>query len=95
MTAGILVLFAGYTIGSYGIVLLRGWDIPWRQWVNPLDPWQWPAKGTAMPPIPAGQIFPGKGSAPAPAAAGAGPVPGPGGNPASNPDGTVAGGHGR
>jgi hypothetical protein len=54
MTAGILVLFGAYTIGSYGVVLLKGWDIPWRAWVDPLHPWTtWPA-----PKIPAGQVFP-------------------------------------
>jgi hypothetical protein len=54
MTAGILVLFGAYTIGSYGVVLLKGWNIPWRAWVDPLHPWTtWPA-----PKIPAGQVFP-------------------------------------
>jgi hypothetical protein len=60
MTIGIITIFAGYTIASYGVVLLKGWDITWRQWISPLNPWQW--SGTP-PPIPTGQVFPGgKGS---------------------------------
>lgn len=57
MTAGLLVMFAGYTVGSYGLVLLRGWDIPFRRWVNPLNPWTWPAKGAKIPQIPATRVF--------------------------------------
>ena len=56
MTAGILIVFAGYTVASYGIVLLKDWDIPWKSWVNPLHPWSWPAG--AVPSVPAGQVFP-------------------------------------
>ena len=41
-TIPILILFAGYTITSYGIVLLKGYDITLRQWVNPLAGFQWP-----------------------------------------------------
>lgn len=59
MTAGIVVMFAGYTIASYGIVLLRGYDITWKQWINPLAPWTWPAKGTQIPKVPATQFLPG------------------------------------
>jgi len=58
MTAGIIVIFAGYTVASYGVCLLRGYDIPWKQWVDPLDPWQWPARAS-VPRIPATQILPG------------------------------------
>lgn len=56
MTAAILVVFAGYTVASYGVVLLRDYDIPWRRWINPLDPWTWPEG--KPPAIPATQIFP-------------------------------------
>jgi hypothetical protein len=55
MTAGLIVIFAGYTIASYGVVLLRGYDIPFRQWIDPTDPWQWPA---TVPTIPATQLWP-------------------------------------
>jgi hypothetical protein len=56
MTAGILIIFAGYTIASYGAVLLKGYDIPFSRWINPLNPWQWPSG--AVPVVPAGQILP-------------------------------------
>lgn len=58
MTAGIFLIFAGYTVASYGVVLLKGWDIPWRQWVNPLDAWQWPGSASDIPKTPATQILP-------------------------------------
>jgi hypothetical protein len=55
-TAGLLIVFAGYAVGSYGVVLLRGYDISPKQWFNPLHPLtSWPARGT----IPATQIWPG------------------------------------
>lgn len=57
MTAGIIVIFAGYTIASYGICLLRDYDIPFRQWINPLNPFQWPARGS-VPKIPGSQVLP-------------------------------------
>jgi hypothetical protein len=59
-TIGIVIMFAGYTIASYGIVLLKGWDISWKQWIDPLDPWQW--SGTPQP-VPSTQVFPSAASA--------------------------------
>lgn len=59
MTAGILIVFAGYTIASYGVVLLKGYNITLKQWIDPLDPYVWP-KG-AIPTVPPGQTFPGSG----------------------------------
>jgi hypothetical protein len=58
MTRVIVVMFAGYTIGSYGWILIKGYDVPWRRWVNPLDPWTWP-KGADIPKVPAGHLLPG------------------------------------
>ena len=58
MTAGgFLFAFAGYTVISYGYVLIRGWNIPWKSWVNPLAPYQWPSSGTPKP-VPSTQVFP-------------------------------------
>lgn len=54
---GILVVFAGYTVTSYGWVLLRGYNITFRQWVSPLNPYIW--QGTPGT-VPTGQIFPGQ-----------------------------------
>lgn len=53
-----LLGWAAYAGGGYGYVLLRGWNIPFREWVSPLDPYQWPAGGP--PPIPDTIIFPGQ-----------------------------------
>lgn len=61
MTAGIVVIFVGYTASSYGVALLRGYDIPLKNWVDPLHPYQWPAG--KVPTIPPGQVFPGGQSA--------------------------------
>jgi hypothetical protein len=55
-TAGIIILFIGYAVTSYGVVLLMGWNVPWRSWIDPLHPYRWPAGGAT--PIPAGQVFP-------------------------------------
>ena|SRR5215472_1042607 len=55
VTFAILVAFAGYTVMSYGYVLIRGWDIPFRNWIDPLHPWIW--AGTPAP-IPPGQVLP-------------------------------------
>jgi len=55
MTAGLVIIFAGYAITSYGVVLLRGYNIPWKQWINPLNPWSWQ---TGVTQTPATQILP-------------------------------------
>jgi hypothetical protein len=57
VTASILVLFAGYTVASYGVVLLKGYDVPWRNWVNPLKPYTWPTSGS-IPQASPTQVFP-------------------------------------
>lgn len=59
--AGMLLVWAGYGVSSYGWILLRGLDVPFRSWMSPLNPYQWPAGGPAL--IPDNQLFPG--SAPA------------------------------
>ena len=59
MTAGIVIIFAGYTIASYGKVLLAGWDITFRQWIDPTKAWTWPAKGADIPKVPDTQFLPG------------------------------------
>jgi hypothetical protein len=52
--AGLLIIFAGYAVGSYGIILMRGYNISPQQWFDPLHPLtSWPAKGS----IPSTQIF--------------------------------------
>jgi hypothetical protein len=61
---GILLVWAGYGVGSYGWCLLRGYDVPFRAWMSPLNPYQWPAGGPTF--IPDNQLFPtGQGGQPA------------------------------
>jgi hypothetical protein len=50
------IIWAGYAMASYGIVLLKGWDIGWREWISPLHPYQWP--GGSPPQAPATAVFP-------------------------------------
>lgn len=104
IAAGIVLMFMGYGVGSYGYVLVRGWDITLRQWFSPINPWQWPAGD--IPKVPPGQIMPG--APPGSSSSGGGGGVSPGIN-AANPlggasqsgapqpgvQGTVAGGHGR
>ena len=59
---GIGIIFAGYAVGSWGYVLVKGWNITLREWVSPLHPYQWPASGSP-PPVPPNRVFPG-GAAP-------------------------------
>lgn len=63
LTFGMVVMFGGYTVASYGWVLLRGWDIPFRQWISPLHPYSWPAGGGEPPTIPGSQLLPSSASA--------------------------------
>lgn len=59
IVAPIIVMFLGYTAGSYGIVLMKSWEIPFRSWISPLHPYQWPVDGSSPPVMPEGQLFPG------------------------------------
>lgn len=54
--AQIIMIFAGYTVGSYGWVLLKGYDITFKEWVNPLAPYQYPSG--SVPTVPKGHVFP-------------------------------------
>ena len=57
IVAPIVVIFLGYTAASYGYVLMRSWEIPFRAWISPLHPYQYPQGGP--PKMPDGQLFPG------------------------------------
>ena len=56
LTLGMGIVFAGYSVGSYGWVLLQGWDIPLRSWVSPLHPFVWPSGDP--PTTPPNKLFP-------------------------------------
>jgi hypothetical protein len=52
----IISIFAGYTVASYGWNLLKGYNIGFKEWINPLAPYKWPS---GKPPlIPPTQVFP-------------------------------------
>jgi hypothetical protein len=55
MTFAILGIFGGYAVASYGWVLLKGYDITFKQWVNPLNPYVW--SGTPATVV-KGSVFP-------------------------------------
>lgn len=58
MTAvAVLVIFAGYAVLSYGFILLKGYDISWKQWIDPLAPYAWPSSGSPGT-VPSGQVLP-------------------------------------
>ena len=57
MTLAMVTVIAGYTVASYGWVLLQGWDITFRQWISPLNPYVWPSG--PVPTVPKGHIFAG------------------------------------
>jgi hypothetical protein len=64
---GMIGLWAGYGLASWGYAaLLKGWDIPLREWFSPLHPYQWPKSGDP-PAIPSTQIFPSSSAASTPA----------------------------
>jgi hypothetical protein len=50
--------WVGYSMVSYGWVLVMGYDVPVVPWLNPLDPYDWPADGNPGF-VRKGQIFPG------------------------------------
>lgn len=58
LPVSMLLTFAGYGVGSYGWVLVKGYDISIRQWFSPLNPWTWPAPGHNTPRVPKGHIWP-------------------------------------
>jgi hypothetical protein len=51
------VTWGGYGITSWGYCLLKGWDVPFGRWFDPLDPWEWTA-GEKPPVIPPTQVLP-------------------------------------
>jgi len=66
LAAGLILGWAAYGLGSWGYILIRGWNIPFTAWFSPLNPYQFPPGGPV--PIPDTQLFPGGASAAAPAA---------------------------
>ena len=56
---GIAMVWAGYGLGSWGWILVKGYNITLREWFSPLHPYQWPASTSAtIPRVPKGSLFP-------------------------------------
>jgi hypothetical protein len=90
MVLGLLVIYAGYSLGSYGWVLVKGYNITPREWFSPLHPFQGPLSSNGL--VPQGHIFPtaSKGTAGAPKTGGGIQANPPGVSPgAPNPHGFV------
>jgi hypothetical protein len=69
IVVGMAVLWGGYALASWGYVLVKGWNIPLREWVSPLHPYQWPGGGGEPPKIPQGKVWPSSAAKTATAAA--------------------------
>lgn len=58
LVLGFAVLWFGYDVTSWGYCLIRGWNITFIEWSNPLHPYQWPKDGSDPPKIPQGKTWP-------------------------------------
>lgn len=47
---GFGALWAGYAVASWGYILLKGYNITFRQWVSPLNPYTGPWPPAKVPP---------------------------------------------
>lgn len=54
---GMILGFAGYGVGTWGYILVKGWNISLRQWFSPVHPYTGDLAKAGT--VPAGQIFPG------------------------------------
>jgi hypothetical protein len=52
------ILWGGYALGSWGFILIKGWNITFKEWINPLHPYQWPGGGGNPEKIPQGKVWP-------------------------------------
>lgn len=51
------VVWFGYGVGSYGWVMLKGYDVTAGSWFSPLHPFAWSSNPGY---VPKGQVFPGQ-----------------------------------
>ena len=67
VAVALFAVWGFYGAGTWGWCLVKGYNITFAEWFNPLHPYQWPKGGPAM--VPAGSVFPtGKGGQAATAA---------------------------
>lgn len=79
----LVLAFTSYTIGSYAVVLFKGWNVTIGEWVNPLRGFTWPDTPECIPDT---QVFPGGAGVPCSGGA-AGGKSGAGKNPLPVPKG--------
>lgn len=48
--------WAFYGLGTWGWILVKGYNIPFATWFNPVKPYQWPGGSPAI--VPKGSMFP-------------------------------------
>jgi len=53
---GIGLAIAAYTVGTWGYILVKGYNVTLREWVTPLHPFTGPLTGNGM--VPSGSVFP-------------------------------------
>lgn len=70
LPAGMLVGFVGYGVGSWGYLLIKGYNITLGEWFNPLHPFTGALDSNGF--VPKGKMFPTAGKGAKPSA----PVPG-------------------
>ena len=56
LVLGMLLVFTGYGVGSWGWLLVKGENITLREWFSPLHPYTGPLDGNGK--VPQGSIFP-------------------------------------
>jgi hypothetical protein len=67
---GMIVGWLGWSVASWGYCLVRGYDVKFTDWINPVHPYQgWPP-----PQAPADQIIPGQNPGAAPKGSKASPA---------------------
>lgn len=54
---GMILAWAGYGLGSWGYILVKGYNITLREWFSPLHPYTGDLASAGT--VPQGQIFPG------------------------------------
>lgn len=54
---GMGIMFLGYTLSSWGYVLVRGYNITLGEWLDPVHAYKWPKEPKK---VPHGHIFPTK-----------------------------------
>lgn len=51
-------MWFGYDVSSWGYCLVKGWNITFGEWSNPVHPYTWPPGGKDPEKIPQGKLWP-------------------------------------